>query len=363
MSDREKDSFILAARLFYFGMKELRDEYALPLRKDMSQASKVTSRSRPGDLLDLVVATTGTDALSHRRRFETLRKFDVTLMLAEIERRDPQLSVDDDIHAMLDLMEGKLFIGSKQIVVWSYHAMLNKMHVEHIRVGYECRLDTLTMSDPQNPLIERMHDLPHTQLANGSYCFLDERGKGTFRTWLKMLRQLSDPKKQDRFDVILDRRGIKQVFSDSEHLYEAVELNRSMIEGDGGSFIVRHDNVTRDGVKDSNNGESDSKYFALDAEVEVAGTIFELVFQTFADFYSSELAVDDVSHGLYTQRQAFKDFFKVLWPQRIYKTDWSDPNLFRALRSWKSGNVRFGNGWRDPRSPTESGSSFPPVAD
>lgn len=362
MSEEEKEKFLVATLVFHHGMKDIRKDYADPIKGDMDQSSKVTSRRRPGALLDLAKETTGTDDVSRKKRFEALRKFDITLMLAEIERRDPWLSVTDDIATLLSLLEEELFVGSKQIVVWSYHALKNNRHVEEIRIGRERRLDSLTLSDPHNPLSERMHEPNVTQLRNGSFFYLIDRGKGTFRTWLKMLRQITNPKRQQRFDQVMDRRGIKQIYSRSDRLYDAVAVHQQVIEEVGGSFTIRHDNVTRDGPKDAENSESDSNYRALDAEVELAGTILEMVFQTFTDYYSSELAIDDVNHDLYALRQALRHFFPVLWPQEIYGLDWKDPNMRNALRTWKSGNIGWGSDRRDPRSPHDSGSSFSSVA-
>jgi len=354
MAPEDHKGFIAATKDFSIGMRELRRDYALPLWIRLNQSTSVTSARRPGHLLDLVMNTKGEDPIAVRQRLEALRKFDVCLALAEIERRDPNIQVYDDIRRFIMLLEEKMFVGSENIVVHSYHNPLTQFAVEETRVGEDNALSDREVLE--RGLFVRRHELPMRYLSDGSYALLLDRAKDPFFTWLKMYRQLHDSKRSadHRFDDVRDRRGLKLVFSNIDRLHRFVFDFMIEINLHGGKVRIRNSNLQRNGRKNFNNGNSSKNYRALDCEVEIWNCLFEVTCQLSLDFYSSELALTDLNHELYRQGQALEYFFPMLWPSEIVGINWLDPIIQESLRDWKSGNIWWSRGWRDPLSPKYS---------
>ena len=310
------------------GRMLLAKEIAWPIIDELQMIGDIEVTSNPLALLRLA-DTPGDNRLVMRRRFEALCLFDLGLIGFELERIDPMRRVEDDVLAMIGLLEEFVFSGDTQeLDVHTYHDAEEVYRVKGI--SYD-------VATPEKfpKLAPRKHYSLCRITNRGIVLQFDVRAKDRFRTVVKLLKQAERPKENQDPLLVKDRCGLKFVVQSLEEVNALVEELRWHLEACDAVVVADGDNLTVDTgtAADPSNPHSSSKYKMKQLSVFWRGRWYEFQIVTFANHYSALYSQDEENHVLYKLKQVGKDVFSKLFLGNLYLGEgrWDDPALKQML--------------------------------
>ncbi len=313
-------------------IRSMVDVYADQLELD----SSVNITSTLERLLEIAADLDENQEPEPQRWFEALARFDQVVAVAKIERAHSRGSLSRDMQKLLVFLRHNWFQkGRERVEVNCYHDPANDFRVLPENVGVNEMLD--------RPHLEhRRAILPCRRVEGIGYVYLRDRIKDSFNTWLKIQRQLKDPKCKNPFEV-QDLCGITLLFPTEADLHNGVKSLTSLLESHGGKILETTQlNQRGDRRMDGGNKYSSPDYRAAKLLVSFLGGIFEIQFQTFYDYYTSKRSPTKANHDLYRLIQTLDESLPLLWPHVIYDVDWSNPVIRAAALQAKVDQL----GWR-----------------
>lgn len=307
--------------------------YADVLSGVLKMESNVACAFKLEDLFELMSGS-GDKPLDSRRRFEAVSIFDQTCFVGAIESDDSLDNIGRDLKEMLCLLQENLFVGSRDITVWSRH---NPHDFYRVR-------DTPQIDQPMkgNLANVRRHEMTCRVLKGGELAHLDHRLKDAATTLVKIYRQKKDPDKNHPFQV-RDRCGLKLSLVTVEQVYKTLKVLRHLLEKHGAHLSKAQGNLNGHGErKDANNPQSSPFYKAISFNAEWRDRNYEFQLVTLRDLLSSEHALNDENHELYKLRQYQTFILPMFFPPRHYGINWSSRNVRRRL--WRAKVQQLG--WR-----------------
>lgn len=277
------------------------------------------------DLLELM-RSDGKKPLDARRRFEAISLFDQAGFVAAIESDDSLDNIGRDLKEMLGLLQEYLFVGSREITVWSRHDPKDSY-----RVKGQPQIDEPMRGNFTNV---RRREMTCRLLKGGDIAHLDHRLKDAAAAMLKIMRQRQHPDKENPYQV-RDRCGLKFSLPSVELADKTCGALRRLLERHNAVLSPVQGNLNGNGqCKDTNNPQSSPYYKALSFNAVWRGRSFEFQIVTFKDLFSSEHALNDENHDLYKLRQYLTHIFPLFFPLPHYGINWlSRPVRQRLFRS------------------------------
>lgn len=308
------------------GRLRLAYDLARPIYDELHMVSDVFTSSNPLDLLDLADVP-GDDRLIAQQRFEALCVVDLAIATYELERYDPMQRVEEDLKAMIHLLERRVFSGeTRELDIYTYHDAV-RYGVEH--VSYD-------RSDPRDGLLERQHNSRCRIVRRGGLVTrFDARPKDRFHTVLKIIRQILMPKAGKDPYRMSDRCGMKFVVQDlaaarmlAEEIQWMLEASGARVQGDGDNLLAE-----TGAPADLENPHSSPRYRKKQFAVTWNGRVYEIQIVLFPDYYAAHYALDDENHDIYKLGQAQDDVLPLLFPGDIYLEErtWKNESLRRLL--------------------------------
>lgn len=320
------------------GRMQLAREIAWPIVDELEMVGEVMVTSNPLALLRLADKS-GDDRLHARQRFESLCLFDLGLSGFELERIDPMRRVEDDVRAMISLLDALVFSGVTQdLDVHTYHDADDVYRVKGISYG-------AATPDAFPKLAPRKHYSLCRVTNKGVTLRFEVRAKDRFRTVVKLLKQSVWPKEGQDPLLVKDRCGFKFVVQDLEEAKTLAEELRWNLEACDAVVLPDGDNLTVDtgAPTDPSNSRSSSKYKRKQLAVFWRERWYEFQITTFAHYYSARYSLDEENHVIYKLRQGGKDVLPMLFIGSLYleESRWDDPELQRMLHERQLENL----GW------------------
>ncbi len=327
------------------GRVDLMRELAFPLSDELHMVSDVECASNPLDLIDLADVP-GDDRLVVQQRFEALCLADLAVAMHELERRDSMDRVEQDLRAMITLLERRIFSGeTRDLDIYTYHDPEELYRVR--QVVYDVPTDFAG-------LVERKHNSRCRITRDGKITRFDARPKDRFRTILKLIKQITSPKADQDPYLVKDRCGFKFVVQDVETARVLAEELRWYLVASGARVREDGDNLTVEtgAAADTTNPRSSPRYRKKQLAVHWHGRWYEFQVVVFAGYYGSLYVQDEENHVIYKMRQGVKDILPMLYPGPIYLEEgsWEIDGLTKLLYERQIENLgwnlrrRNGNG-------------------
>lgn len=324
------------------GRMLLAREIAWPIVDELEMIGEVLVTSNPLALLRLADKA-GDSRLVSRQRFEALCLFDLGLAGFELERIDPMRRVEDDVRAMISLLDALVFSGETQdLDVHTYHDADDVYRVKGISYG-------VPAPEAYPNLAPRKHYSLCRITNKGVVLRFDVRAKDRFRSVVKLLKQTERPKKDQDPLLVKDRCGFKFVVQDldavrtlTEELRWNLEACDAIVHGDGDNLTVNTGMPA-----DPSNPRSSSKYKKKQLAVYWHDRWYEFQIVAFADYYSARYSLDEENHDIYKLQQGSKDVLPMLFRGGLYLEEgrWDDPALQKMLYDRQLENL----GWSHKR--------------
>lgn len=310
------------------GRMQLAREIAYPIVDELDLVGEVSVTSNPLALLRLADKS-GDDRLVRRQRFEALCLFDLGLAGFELERIDPMRRVEDDVRAMISLLDALVFSGETQdLDVHTYHDADDVYRVKGISYG-------VAAPEKYPSLAPRKHYSLCRLTNKGVVLRFDVRAKGHFQTLVKLFKQTERPKSNHDPLLVKDRCGFKFVVQNHDALKTLVDELRWNLEACDAVVRDDGDNLTVDtGLPaDPLNLRSSPNYKMKQLAVFWHDRWYEFQIVTFANYYSARYSLDEENHVIYKLRQGGKDMLSMLFLGSLYleESSWDDPALQKML--------------------------------
>jgi len=308
------------------GRLQLAGELAWPIRDELEMVNDALVTSHPLDLVDLADVP-GDDMLVVQQRFEALCLVDLAVMMHELERIDPFCRVEDDLRFMIHLLERRIFLGgTRDLLVYTYHDPSDMYRVNNVSYG----------SPRASVLDERKHVSRCRMIKDGLIVRFDTRPKDTFRSVLKLIRQIAAPPKAGRDPyVVKDRCAFRFVVQDVGQARALADELSWHLTAVGADVQDGGDNLTVETgtAADATNLRSSSRYRKKQLDVYWRGRSYEFQIVLFAGYYSAKYSLDEENHVIYKLRQGVNDVLPMLFPPRIYlrETTWTSKELLDLL--------------------------------
>ncbi len=310
------------------GRMHLAKEIAWPIVDELEMIGEVLVTSNPLALLRLADKA-GDDRLHLRQRFESVCLFDLGLAGFELERLDPMRRVEDDVRAMISLLDALVFSGATAgLDVHTYHDADDVYRVKGISYG-------AATPEKYPNLAPRKHYSLCRITNKGVTLRFEVRAKDRFRTVVKLLKQAVWPKEGQDPLVVKDRCGFKFVVQDLEAVKTLVDELRWNLEACDAVVLADGDNLTVDTgtAADPSNPRSSKKYKKKQLAVFWHERWYEFQIVTFAHYYSARYSLDEENHVIYKLQQGGKDVLPMLFRGDLYLEEgrWDDPDLQKML--------------------------------
>lgn len=316
-------NYVREARI---GRVDLMRELASPLADELHMVSDVECESNPLDLIDLVDIP-GDDRLIVQQRFEALSLADLAVAMYELEKRDSMDRVEQDLRAMITLLERRVFSGeTRELDIYTYHDPDDLYRVR--QVSYDAPAD-------HPGLVERKHNSRSRIMRDGKAARFDARPKDRFRTILKLVRQIGSPKPGQDPYLVKDRCRFTFAVEDVDSARSVAEEIRWYLVASGADVVDDGDNLTEEtGVAaDATNPRSSPRYRKKQLAVRWHGRWYEFQIVTFAGYYGALYTLDEENHAIYKTRQGVSDLLPMLYPASIYLEEgtWNNASLVKLL--------------------------------